>query len=367
MVAPGVFVQTLNENGLSPFIGVPCSILAPLINYILDNPREMGYYNPANEAHALALASGFYMGTGKIPAVFMQNSGLGNIINPLTSLSQIYKLPALLLITWRGSGGPGTDAPEHDIPGRDMLDYLKAFHIPFEILTEEGYTAQISSLRTATERELTPVAAVIKEGFFASYQPQLKEKSHDMLSRHEAIKIIKESLNGFVFLSTNGFASRESFEAANSPDFYMVGSMGLVSAVGCGTALTKPDKKFAILDGDGAILMHLGMIPFIGSRQPKNLFHFILDNRTYASTQNQPTVSPSVEFDKIALACGYRHAFSAGSAEELASVTASLNNLEGPVLITVNVAGGNKKGTGRVSHSPEEITRRFMEALKETD
>lgn len=362
MVAPEKFVEALNGNKLGPFIGVPCSILAPLINYILDNPREMEYLNPANEAHALGLATGFYLGSEKIPIVFSQNSGLGNMVNPITSLNQIYKVPVFLLITWRGFGGPGADAPEHDIAGCDLEDYLKVFHLPYEVLSENDYASQIAKLRNIASNEKSPVAAVIKKDFFDSYVQPVETKGG--FQRYEAIEIIKESLDEFIFLSTTGFTSRESFDIRDSPDFYMVGSMGLISAIGCGTALAQKGKRVAILDGDGAILMHLGLIPFIGSCQPKNLLHFILDNQTYASTQNQPTISPSTEFDKIALSSGYRQAYKASSAEELRSLLVSIKNSDGPLLIWVKITPGEKEGIDRVSISPEEIRDRFTEAIK---
>src|SRR4030067_2487354 len=132
MPAPKEFVKILKENELGPFIGVPCTILAPLISYGIDNPKELNSLNPANEAHALGLATGFYLGSKKIPIVFMQNSGLGNIVNPLTSLNQIYNIPAFLLITWRGFGGHAADAPERDSTGGALEGYLKGVHTPYE-------------------------------------------------------------------------------------------------------------------------------------------------------------------------------------------------------------------------------------------
>ena len=367
MVAADKFVEALNENKLGPFIGVPCSILAPLISYVLDTPTDMEYFNPANEAHALGLATGFYLGTKKIPIVFLQNSGLGNIINPLTSLNQTYKVPAFLIITWRGFGGPGTDAPEHDIMGRDFEDYLKVLHLPYEILSENNYSDAVTRLRNIAANEEIPVAAIIKKDFFSAYAPSVKTRTGNGLQRYEAIKIISESLDGFIFLSTTGFISRESFAIKDSSDFYMLGSMGLASAIGCGVALAQERKGVAILDGDGAILMHLGLIPFIGSRKPKNLFHFVLDNEVYASTQNQPTIAPSTQFDDIALSSGYRQAYKVSSGEELKLLLESVKDSEGPTLIWVKVTPENKSGIGRVSYSPAEIKGRFMEAILEAN
>lgn len=363
MVNPGRFVATLEENRLGPFIGVPCSLLAPLIDYVLGNPSTMDYVNPANEAHALGLAAGFYLGTGKTPVVFLQNSGLGNIINPLTSLNQIYKIPAFLIITWRGSGGPGSDAPEHDIMGRDLAEFLGVCHLPYRIISADNYREEIKGLAEIAANDEIPVAAVIKKGFFSSDEPYPVPETGNELPRHEAIRIIKESLEGYTFLSTTGFISRESFDIKDSPDFYMLGSMGLISALGCGLALAREEARIAVLDGDGAILMHLGLLPFIGSRQPRNLLHFVLDNEVYGSTENQPSVAATTQLDTIALASGYRQACKVTSGEELRHILETVKDREGPYLVWVKVAPGNKEGIGRVTYSPEEMKKLFMESM----
>jgi phosphonopyruvate decarboxylase len=364
MPTPKNFIKVVKENKLGPFIGVPCTILAPLISYIIDYPNELDYYNPTNEAHALGLAAGFYIGNGEIPIVFMQNSGLGNIINPLTSLNQIYRIPAILLVTWRGFGGAGADAPEHDIMGRDLEEYLKVLHIPYEVLSEKRYVAQILKLKQIAQKQNIPVAAIVKDDFFKSYK-QSSKKVKSGLDLYEAIKIIKQSLDKYIFLSTTGFTSRESYKVKRTPDFYMLGSMGLVSAIGCGVALAKKVKKIAVLDGDGAILMHLGIIPFIGSTKPKHFIHFILDNQSYASTRGQPTISKSVEFDKIALASGYKQAYKVNSGKKLHSLLSSVKDITGPLLVWVKLVPGYQDGIERVSISPETIKQHFMRVMQE--
>jgi len=363
MVTPKDFVKSLNENELGPIMGVPCSILAPLLSYIMDNPLEIEYYNPTNEAHALGLAAGFYLGSKKIPVVFLQNSGLGNIIDPLTSLHQIYKIPVFLLITWRGFAREDTDLPEHYIMGRDFEDYLKISRLPYEILSEKSCANQIMKLGNIALTQEIPVAAIIKRDLYDNYKSPTATKKQSDFQRYDAIKIIKESLETFSFVSTNGITSRESFAAKGSPDFYMIGSMGLASAIGCGVALSQKEKRIAVLDGDGGILMHFGLLPFIGSCKPKNLFHFILDNQAYATTQNQPTVSPTTEFDQIALASGYRQAYKVSSTVDLRSLLALIKDYDGPVLVWVKIAPGYKKGIGRVSGLPEEIRDNFMQVV----
>jgi phosphonopyruvate decarboxylase len=322
----------------------------------------MTYINPANEAHALALASGFYLGTGRVPVVFLQNSGLGNIINPLTSLNQIYKIPAFLLITWRGADGPGADAPEHDIMGRDMEDYLRVCRLPYRILSAEDFQQDVTELVRIAVADQVPVAAIITRDFFTSGGSHPIESGNGF-TRYQAIEIIKESLGDYTFLSTTGYISRESFDIRDSPDFYMLGSMGLLSAIGCGLALGREDARIAVLDGDGAILMHLGLLPFIGSQQPRNLMHFVLDNGVNASTGNQPTIAPSARLDTIALGSGYQQAHRVTSAEELRHLLKSTEELECPCLIWVKVIPGNQQGIGRVTYSPEDIKMRFMESL----
>ena len=366
MASPKEFINVLNENELGPLVGVPCSIFAPLLRHALDNPSEIEYYNPANEAHAMGLAAGFYFGSKKIPVVFLQNSGIGNIIDPLTSLNQIYKIPAFLLISWPGAEGEDTDSPEYSIMCRYFEDYLKITHLPYEILSEENYANQIVALRKIARNQKIPVVAVVKRSLFNGSKVSVDNKKQSGLQRYDALKIIKESLTEFSFVSTNGITSRESFASKSSPDFYMVGSMGLISAIGCGTALSQQGKKVAVLDGDGGTLMHLGMLPFIGTFKPKNLFHFILDNQVYATTQNQPTVSPTVEFDKIALASGYRQAYKVESGEELQSLLASIKDNDGPVLVWIKIVLGNREGSGRVPGTLEEIRDNFMRAIGET-
>lgn len=367
-IQPDNFVRVIKEQNMGPLIGVPCSILAPLLKYVIDNPDVIEYFNPPNEAHALGLATGFYMGAQKIPVVLMQNSGLGNIINSLTSLNQLYKVPALLIITWRGFGGVGADAPEHDIMGRDLEEYLDVFNIPYEILSDDNYANQMKRLKDIAQNDKIPVAAIIKKGFFDAGSNICESLENidnvDKLKRWDAIRIIKESLDDFTFLSTTGFINRESFDIKDSLDFYMLGSMGLISSIGCGVALSLNEKKVAVLDGDGAILMHLGQLPFIGSCKPKNFLHFILDNEVYASTKNQPTVSTSVDFEKLAYSCGYRGAYVVRSSEKLEECLESAKKQEGPILVCVKVASGNKEEIGRVLHSPEEIKDRFMGAIK---
>ncbi len=365
MIKPPEFLHELKKHEIGPFVGVPCSLLAGVINYLLDHPDLSPYYASVHEGQALGFAAGAYMATRKIPAVFLQNSGLGNIINPLTSLNHLYAHPAFLIITWRGKGGKGSDAPEHDIVGENMESYLKTFDIPYEILNEQEYKSQIQRISSITKSTKKPAAVIVWKGLFEGYNLKQKLPEVSTMSRYEAIQIIKDSLQESHFLSTTGFITRESFAVKDTPDFYMMGSMGLIAAIGAGAAVHAANKKIVLLDGDGAILMHMGLLPFIGNLRPKNLMHIVLDNEAYGSTENQPTVSNSVELQRVAKHCGYAQAFIAKKPLELKQTLAEMRAREGPSFLLVKVNKGNKKGIPRVSdkYTCEQVTERFMDGL----
>jgi phosphonopyruvate decarboxylase len=362
VVHPEEYLLLLKHLGVGPYAGVPCSMLSGLINYLLGNPQVGEYYPAVNEGQALAFGAGTYLATKKLPLVFLQNSGFGNLINPLASLNQIYEIPALLMITWRGQGGRGTDAPEHDIVGENMLKYLDVYEIPYEVLSCDDFAHQTRCMVERAKKTRLPTAVVITKGFFDSYELINAMSQPSSLERYEAIRIIKEQLNEYLFLSTTAYISRESFSIRPSADFYMMGSMGLIGAIGAGVALYSQDKKIALLDGDGAILMHLGLIPFIGYLKPKNLLHVILDNEAYSSTNDQPTISGTVDFSGVAKNCGYNNTARVANAADLQTVLADFSPKDGPSLVHVKVKRGNQKEIDRVSEhlTCPEVTEKFM-------
>lgn len=365
MIDPKDFFQALKAEEVGPFVGVPCSLISSLIAYAVEHPQEVSYVNPAHESHAMGYAAGSYMATGTLPMVFMQNSGFGNIVNPLTSLHQIYDIPALLLVTWRAESGYGTDAPEHWIVGRDMENYFKTFHLPYRILTKATWRDDLKAMAAEARTTKKPAVICAKKGMFADYKVNQQPGAAYEMTSMDAVRTIKEALADAVFLSTTGMISRESFTAKDTPDFYMMGSMGLISAVAAGCA-EHTQKKVVALDGDGAALMHLGILPLIGSRGYRNLVHVVIDNEAYSSTQGQPTVSPAVDFPVVAKACGYREAFSAKTKEELEGILAKINTLTGPALLHVKVQSGNDHHIGRVSdkYTCPQVTENFMKHVQ---
>ena len=364
MIEAEDFVGELIKNDLGPFIEVPCSILSPIINFILD--KDIPLETPVNEAIAMGLAAGHYLATGKLPVVTMQNSGLCNALNALTSLHGIYNIPCLLIVTWRGE--PGTkDAPEHRITGAKLEDFLKMFDLSYRIVTTEGYRNEIREMVKNAEGTKKPTVLVLRRGVIREYE-RVKKESDYPLTMYDAIRVTKEVMGEKVIhVSTTGFISRASFNVKDSPDFYMVGSMGHAVPIGLGAAL-ESGKKVVVLDGDGSCLMHMGAMASVGSKRPKNLVHIVLDNRAYASTGNQPSLSSSVDFLKIAEGFYYKNIFKVETEDELRSAAQKALNENGPTFIHIRI---NQKSLPdekmkRVSsvYTCPEIKKRFVENLK---
>lgn len=365
MIEPKDFFSALRSDHVGPFVGVPCSLIGSLIAYAVDHPGEVEYVNPAHESHAMAFAAGSYAATGELPMVFLQNSGFGNIINPLTSLHQMYDIPALLLVTWRAEEGYGTDAPEHWIVGRDMESYFKVFHLPYRILSEATWQDDLAAMAAEARTTKKPAVVCVKKGMFSTYKAQKQPGAQYEMTSMEAVRAIKQAMKGAAFLSTTGMLSRESFTVEDTPDFYMMGSMGLISGIAAGCA-AHTKKKVVVLDGDGAILMHMGLLAFIGTQGYQNLIHVVIDNEAYSSTGSQPTVSPGIDFAAIARACKYPQTFTAATKKELDAALTEAKKSTGPVLLHVKVKSGNDHHIGRVSdkHTCPEVTENFMKNLR---
>lgn len=321
MIKPEDFVRLLQKQKLFPFLMVPCSIFKSLNAWMMSHGVEVIVV--PNEAHAMGMAVGTYSVTGRPTAIFLQNSGLNNIANAQTSLHALYKIPVLLVVSWRGEPGK-KDAPEHLIMGRISQKYLKLLAIPFKVLGR-NWEEDLEKMTKLAKKEKTPVAVIIREGIFEKENyspPDLTDKY--TLSRIEAIKIIKNNFaKKTVFISTNGFTSRDSFAAKPSADFYMMGSMGHAFSIGAGTAMAlkgnQSKMRTVVLDGDGGCLMHLGSLALVGLPEIKksNLFYILLDNEAHESTGSQSTLSPGIDFLKIADGLGFPQRFFAKTAEEL--------------------------------------------------
>lgn len=366
MIESKDFTNELIKNNLGPVVEVPCSYLKSFLDYVWDT-KVLEIINPANEALAMGIASGNYLATKKIPIVAIQNSGLMNTFNALTSLNQIYNIPVFYITTWRGEGGKGYDAPEHDMTGKNMEKILKTFELPFEIIDDSTYPEQIKSLATKAVKTKKPVVLIIKKKTFAPYKASKqinKNKKYEM-SRYDAMKIIKEKLYAnSLFLSTTGFATRDSFAIKDTPDFYMVGSMGHILSIALGVS-PYTQKKVVVFDGDGSGLMHIGGLASFNPIIHKNLLYIIFDNEVYESTGSQPTVSSSIDFLSLSKAFNFSHFYKITTEKELRSFFSTLSDIKESVFFHIKVKE-DEIAAKRVSdvYSCSQIKERFMKNFR---
>lgn len=374
MIDPQDFIKHLQANGVDFFTGVPDSLLKEFCACLEHVPDAGHHIIGANEGGAVALALGYHLATRKVPLVYLQNSGLGNIINPLLSLAdpEVYSVPLLLVIGWRGEPAVH-DEPQHKKQGRVMLSMLDAMEIPHSILGPEIVdlqTALADALAHVRERS-APFALVIKKGTFKSFAVPKIEKTEFSLSREEAIQQVIQSLgDGDVLISTTGMPSREVYEyrskrgEGHQRDFLTVGGMGHASQIALGIALQKPERSVYCLDGDGAVLMHMGALAITGALKPRNFKHIILNNGAHDSVGGQPTVAFDVDIPGIAQASGYKSVFCAKSKQELEPCLAELQRSSGPSLLEIRIRCGARKDIGRPVTTPNQNKRAFMDFVE---
>ena len=374
MIRPQFFYELLKENGTGFFTGVPDSLLKSFCAYLTDTAGSKNHIIAANEGCAVGLAAGHYFATGAVPLVYMQNSGLGNTVNPLLSLAdrEVYSVPLLLVIGWRGEPNVH-DEPQHIKQGRVTCSLLDAMEIPYCILSDEEAEAklQLEKAYSHIKASSSPYAVVVRKGIFDSYKLKTNEAVPAEMSREEAIeKIILNAPSNACFVSTTGMASRELYELrdkhgqGHAKDFLTVGSMGHASQIALGIALSKEDKTVFCIDGDGAAIMHLGGLTAIGSQRPKNMVHIVLNNGAHDSVGGQPTVGRKINLCAVAQACGYDKVVSVKTLEELQSRLKELCTNSGSVFIEVLVSKGARADLGRPKSSPIENKEAFMEFLE---
>jgi phosphonopyruvate decarboxylase len=373
MLEPKEFYEALVGKDINFFAGVPDSSLKDFCAYISDNINSSKNIIAANEGNAIALVSGYYLATGKIGLVYMQNSGQGNAVNPLVSLADpdVYNIPLLMIIGWRGEPGK-KDEPQHLKQGKITLSLLETLGIPYGVLSENIEEAK-KSLNKAVDymrEKKSPYALVVKKGSFEHYELQNKNKASYELSREEALKLVVDLLGEEdIIVSTTGKTSRELFEyreklgQSHSKDFLTVGSMGHSSSIALGIALQKPMRTVYCFDGDGALIMHMGSLAIISSQAPKNFKHIIFNNGAHDSVGGQPTVGFDIDIPTLAKACGYKTVFKAETREEVRGKMNLLKESEGPVLLEIRVNKGARKDLGRPTTTPVENKENFMKFL----
>ena len=375
MISPKFFIDKLEENNINFFTGVPDSLLKNICAYIEDNKDENHNIIAANEGAAMGLATGHYLATGKIPVVYMQNSGEGNIINPLASLTdkEVYNIPILLIIGWRGRPGVH-DEPQHIKQGKVTLPLLETMGIKYTILSkdENEFTNQLNDVIGYMTKTKESFAFVVEKDTFEDYKLQNNQQYENLeMSREEAIQIVADSLDeNAVIVSTTGMISRELFEyRANSnqtheKDFLTVGSMGNASQIALGIALEKSNHKIYCFDGDGAAIMHMGSMAIIGSKHPENYIHIIFNNGAHDSVGGQPTVGLQINIPEIARALNYKKVFSIKDRMSLKEVLNKINGEKGPIMLEIQVKKGNRKDLGRPTTTPIQNKESLMKFLE---
>ncbi|CAM5206812.1 phosphonopyruvate decarboxylase [Alishewanella longhuensis] len=368
MISPAEFSAELSKLGIHFFTGVPDSLLQSLCAYIDDTLPAGQHTITANEGGALAMAAGYYLGSGKPACVYMQNSGLGNVVNPLTSLTdaEVYRIPALLIIGWRGEPGV-KDEPQHVKQGRITPLMLDNLNIPWQVLEASSDINTVLAQSFADlERTGAPVALLVRKNTFAEYKLAKPAANPDSLSREDALATILEcSDNSDVMVSTTGKTSRELYElreARNESqrDFLTVGAMGHTSSIALGVALSTPNRRVICLDGDGSFLMHMGGAAIIAASGATNLIHVVLNNEAHESVGSQPTVAGRIDFAGLSKALGYRGYFVADSAASLQRVWLDVAEQSGPVLLEVKIRTGSRADLGRPASTPVANKQAFM-------
>ena len=376
MISCHDFFNILKDNGFTFFSGIPDSTFKNFMKFLADNQGgDLQNLVACNECEAIALAAGYHLATNRIAIVYMQNSGFGKIINPLSSLCdpEVYSIPILLMIGWRGEPGK-SDAQQHKKMGRIMISLLDVLEIPYKILNPQKKSIE-KALYEAIEHfkeNNGPFAFIIRRGFFQDYELKMKQVNDYDLSREEAIITIMDNLEGDeIIVSTTGYTSREVYEYRenNKRDhckgFYNIGSMGCASSIGLSIALQKPDKRIIVFDGDGAVLMQMGAFTTIGKYSPKNFVHIIFDNHVHETTGNQPTNSATVNFLNMALASNYNIGKLITSKADLLKIISNLKNIEGPLLIVVRVKVNTRSNLKRPEKDIKEYKKELLQFLTE--
>ena len=362
--------------GADFYTGVPDSQLKALCNYLMNtygiDPKH--HVIAANEGNCTALAAGYHLATGKVPVVYMQNSGEGNIINPVASLlnDKVYAIPVMFVVGWRGEPGIH-DEPQHIYQGEVTVRLLEDMGIKTYILGKETTEEELREAMKDFESVLAEgkdVAFVIRKGAL-TYDGKVVYKNDNEMKREEIIRHIIQVSGEDPVVSTTGKASRELFELreafgqSHKYDFLTVGSMGHSSSIALGIAAQKPDTKIWCIDGDGAVLMHMGAMAVLGSEHPENMIHIVINNGAHETVGGMPTVAAGVDLPVVAKACGYPFAVSVDSFESLDSELKAAKARHALTLIEVKCAIGARDDLGRPTTTAKENKENFMEYLKE--
>ena len=380
MISAERFLDEAFKLGFSTYTGVPCSFLKPLINASIESDK-FSYIPAVNEGDAVGIAAGVYLGGG-LPVVMFQNSGLGNAVNPFTSLIQTFEIPILMIATLRGDPNSHPDEPQHRLMGKITTQLLDLMEVSWSWFPEDedDMKKTMEFIKDRIIDSKKPHVLVMKKGSVEPYELSEQLEStivndlitndyendeSEMVTRIEFMeKIIeKTNQNHDLIIATTGYSGRELYAASDRKNqFYMVGSMGCAIDIGLGLSIQRPDKRVIVIDGDGAILMRLGAMSTVGFMAPENLNHIVLDNGAYESTGSQKTVSSLIDFKMIAHSNRYRNSIKMNSLKDFDSLLDS--NMKGPNFIHFPIKKGVPSKLPRPSITPKEVAIRFRKNIE---
>jgi len=374
------FIEAARNLGFRRYTGVPCSFLTPFINYVI-NDESLNYVSSSNEGDAIATAAGAAMG-GERSIAMMQNSGLGNAVSPITSLSYVFRIPMIIITTHRGAPGL-TDEPQHELMGKITEEMFDTMRIPWETfpMEKEDIAPALKRACDFMEKEQRPYGFIMQKGTIAAHEIKnnplvvtnkadsekkiFNQANEALLSRNEVLKKIIEHtpVENSVVIATTGFTGRELFAIDDRKNhIYMVGSMGCASSLGLGLALARPDLQVVVVEGDGAALMRMGNFATLGSYGSNNLTHIVLDNEVHDSTGAQATVANNVNFAEVAAACGYAVTYQ-GNDIELIEQLFNCTNDSGTRFGHLKISAGAIKNLPRPDVTPVEVLQRLMQHI----
>lgn len=383
MIFAKEFLDECLTYGFDFFTGTPCSYLKPFINYVIDHD-EFKFIDAVNEGDAIALAAGVTVAGGRSVVMF-QNSGLGNAVNPLTSLTDTFQIPLLIIVTLRGEPGGPPDEPQHKLMGQVLTDLLDAMQLKWSFFPNESNLIK-ESIKRASDYMIEnnkPYVFIMKKGDVAEYELQsvrTEKPIHvdivhndnfslpysERPTRTDVLKIIQGAVDKkSILIATTGKTGRELFELNDKENqLYMVGSMGCALAFGLGIAYSKPDLKVYVLDGDGALLMRTGSMATVGAYKPNNLIHILLDNECHDSTGGQYTVSNNVSFAAVAKGFNYNNSMSTDSLNMFIKFITSDIFQNGPTFIHLKIKKGSPKTLGRPGIKPYQVKERLQKFIQ---
>ena len=366
-------LQELGKMGIDTIAGVPDSTLKQFCDGLQNYEGNLAHYVTANEGAAVGVAIGSFLASGRPACVYMQNSGIGNAVNPLASLANgdVYGIPIFFIVGWRGEPGV-KDEPQHVFQGKITCELFRTLAVPYHVVDKDTTEEELLViLQEAAEilKKNGQFALIVKKGTFEKAVPFLWENGNQMRREDVLGQILKVLPQDTAIVSTTGKISRELYEQSNQiyghhdNIFMTVGGMGHASMIALGIAKKRPDKKVVCIDGDGAALMHMGALPFIASQAPENLYHIVINNQAHESVGAMPTGCRETDFTKLAQAAGYAYARKLETIEEVAQIADAVKSRRGPILFEIPVSLDSRADLGRPKESARENKECFMAFL----